>query len=38
MWVSALGEDAPARFDVGLRFVEIEPDALKFLMQVIAPV
>lgn len=38
MWVSALREDAPARFDVGLRFVEIEPDALKFLMHVIAPV
>jgi c-di-GMP-binding flagellar brake protein YcgR len=36
MWVSALGKDAPARFDVGLRFVEIEPEALKFLAQVIA--
>lgn len=36
MWVSALGEGAPARFDMGLRFIEIEPDALKFLMQVIS--
>jgi hypothetical protein len=36
MWVSALAEGAPARFDVGLRFTEIEPDSLKFLMQVIA--
>jgi|HubBroStandDraft_6_1064221.scaffolds.fasta_scaffold185804_2 hypothetical protein len=36
MWVSALGEGAPARFDMGLRFIEIEPDSLRFLMQVIA--
>ena len=37
MWVSSLGDDAPARFDLGLRFIEIEPDALRFLMQVIDP-
>jgi c-di-GMP-binding flagellar brake protein YcgR len=37
MWISALGENAPARFDVGLRFLEIEPDSLRFLMQVVAP-
>jgi c-di-GMP-binding flagellar brake protein YcgR len=36
MWVSALAEGAPARFDVGLRFIEIAPDSLRFLMQVIA--
>ncbi len=36
MWVSDLGADAPARFDMGLRFIEIEPDSLRFLMQVIA--
>jgi c-di-GMP-binding flagellar brake protein YcgR len=36
MWISTLSEGAPARFDVGLRFVEIEPDALRFLMQVIS--
>jgi hypothetical protein len=37
MWIMALGEDAPARFDIGLRFVEIEPDSVGFLMQVVAP-
>jgi c-di-GMP-binding flagellar brake protein YcgR len=37
MWVSPLGDDAPARFDLGLRFVEIEPNALTFLMRVIDP-
>jgi hypothetical protein len=37
MWVQPLAEGAPARFDVGLRFVEVEPDALAFLMQVTGP-
>ena len=37
MWIKALEEDAPARFDVGLRFIEIEPDSLRFLMHVVAP-
>jgi c-di-GMP-binding flagellar brake protein YcgR len=37
MWVGELGADAPARFDIGLRFTEIDPDSLKFLMRVIEP-
>jgi c-di-GMP-binding flagellar brake protein YcgR len=37
MWAAALGEGAPAQFDIGLRFIEIEPDALNLLMQVIDP-
>jgi hypothetical protein len=32
IWIEALGQGAAARFDVGLAFVELTPDALKFLM------
>jgi c-di-GMP-binding flagellar brake protein YcgR len=38
MWVAELAEGAPARFDIGLRFTEIDPDSLKFLMRVIDPI
>lgn len=37
IWIEPLGEDAPARFDVGLRFIQLEPDALKLLLQVLGP-
>lgn len=31
MWVKVLGPGAPARFDVGLAFVDLKPDALNVL-------
>jgi c-di-GMP-binding flagellar brake protein YcgR len=37
MWVEPLADGAPARFELGLRFIEIDPEALAFLMQVIDP-
>jgi len=38
VWVEPLGDDAPARFDVGLKFVELAPEALRLLMSVLGPV
>jgi hypothetical protein len=32
MWTKTLGKGAPARFDLGLAFVELHPDALKVLL------
>jgi hypothetical protein len=37
VWVELLEEGAPARFDVGLKFIQLEPDALKLLLQVVGP-
>ena len=35
VWIEALSKGAHARFDVGLAFVELNNDALKFLMSVL---
>jgi PilZ domain-containing protein len=35
VWIEALSQGAHARFDVGLAFVELNNDALKFLMSVL---
>jgi hypothetical protein len=37
VWIEPLGADAPARFDVGLKFIQLEPDALQLLMKVLGP-
>lgn len=42
VWIEPLdktanGETAPARFDVGLKFLDLEPAALKLLVSVLGP-
>jgi hypothetical protein len=37
VWIEEL-QGAPARFDVGLKFIQLEPDALRLLLQVLGPV
>lgn len=37
VWVEALEKGAPARFDVGLKFIQLEPAALALLMRVLGP-
>ena len=37
VWVDKLAEGAPARFDVGLKFLHLEPAALKMLVSVLGP-
>jgi hypothetical protein len=37
VWVDALPSGAPAKFDVGLKFIQLDPGALKLLMQVLGP-
>jgi Tfp pilus assembly protein PilZ len=37
VWIEPLPTDAPAKFDVGLKFINLEPDALALLMTVLGP-
>jgi PilZ domain len=37
VWMERLEADAPAKFDVGLKFVQLGPDALKLLVKVLGP-
>lgn len=37
VWIERLPPGSEARFDVGLKFIQLEPDALKLLLQVIGP-
>jgi hypothetical protein len=37
VWTEALPAGAPARYDVGLKFVQLDPGALKLLVQVLGP-
>ncbi|HXN32108.1 MAG TPA: PilZ domain-containing protein [Polyangiaceae bacterium] len=37
VWIEPLAAGAPARFDVGLKFLQLEPDALKMLVGVLGP-
>jgi hypothetical protein len=37
VWVERLAADAPARFDVGLKFIQLEPEALSLLARVLGP-
>jgi hypothetical protein len=37
VWIEQLPEGSPARYDVGLKFIQLEPDALRLLLQVLGP-
>jgi hypothetical protein len=37
VWIEPLPNGAPARFDVGLKFIQLEPAALQLLMKVLGP-
>jgi PilZ domain-containing protein len=37
VWIERLPAGAPARFDVGLKFIQLEPDALQLLSKVLGP-
>jgi hypothetical protein len=37
VWIDPLPKDAPAKFDVGLKFVDLSPQALGFLAGVLGP-
>jgi hypothetical protein len=37
VWTEALPPDAPARFDVGLKFHELDPEAIRLLSSVLGP-
>lgn len=37
VWIVPLPVGAPARFDVGLKFLQLEPEALKMLVGVLGP-
>jgi hypothetical protein len=37
VWIEPLEEGGPARFDVGLKFIQLEPAALALLMRVLGP-
>ena len=37
VWIVKLNSSAPARFDVGLRFTDLEPDDMRRLAAVLVP-
>jgi Tfp pilus assembly protein PilZ len=37
VWIDPLAEGGPAKFDVGLKFVQLEPGALQLLLKVLGP-
>lgn len=37
VWVEAVEPGGPAKFDVGLKFVNLAPDAIQFLTTVLGP-
>lgn len=37
VWIDALPADAPARFDVGLKFIQLDPGTLQLLLKVLGP-
>ena len=37
VWIERLPPESDAKFDVGLKFIQLEPEALKLLLQVIGP-
>jgi hypothetical protein len=36
-WTEALPKKSPAKFDVGLKFVDLRPEALEFLVSILGP-
>jgi hypothetical protein len=37
VWIDPLPDGEPAKFDVGLKFVDLQPDALQFLASILGP-
>jgi PilZ domain-containing protein len=37
VWIEHLSDGAPARFDVGLKFIQLEPEGRQFLAKVLGP-
>lgn len=37
VWIETLPADAPAKYDVGLKFIQLEPGAMKLLLKVLGP-
>jgi hypothetical protein len=37
VWIERLPPEAPAKFDVGLKFIQLEPEAARLLVQVLGP-
>jgi len=37
VWIDALPPDSPAKFDVGLKFIQLDPGALQLLLKVLGP-
>jgi hypothetical protein len=37
VWIERLPAGAPAKFDVGLKFIQLEPDALLLLSKLLGP-
>ena len=37
VWIERLPPGSVARFDVGLKFIQLEPDALRFLTKLLGP-
>jgi hypothetical protein len=37
VWVDPLPPGGPAKFDVGLKFIQLEPGALQLLLKVLGP-
>jgi hypothetical protein len=37
VWIEALPADAPARYDVGLKFIQLAPVAIDLLRRVLGP-
>jgi hypothetical protein len=37
VWIDALADGAPARFDVGLKFIQLHPGALQLLTKMLGP-
>lgn len=37
VWIDPLPSGAPAKFDVGLKFIQLDPGALQLLTQVLGP-
>ena len=37
VWIDALPKGGPAKFDVGLKFIQLDPGALQLLLKVLGP-
>ena len=37
VWIKMLSSDQPAKFDVGLKFTQLEPAAMRLLSEVLGP-